>query len=1009
MSADLEAVTQHLGRELLRLGREHRLGPLSARFWSDRLMSWAMKDPAFKVQLFRFVDCFPMLRSSRQVHEVLVEYLTQPGVVRPPWMDWGLKAGHYAKGLFAAAVGKQITAMAGNFIAGTDAASALPRLRGLWDEGSAFSVDLLGEACVSDEEARAYQARYLDLLEKLPEEVAGWPANLRLETDHLGPVPRTNVSIKISALSARTDAIDFEGSLRALEEALGPVLRAAAQRGVLVNFDSEQHSLKDLTLALFERCCEAVEFPAGLALQAYLRTAEDDARRIVAWSKRTGRQVTVRLVKGAYWDYEVVHAERMGWPVPVWTAKPQTDAAFERVTGLLLAAAPRARGEGGVKLALGSHNVRSIARALALVREHGLPEEAIELQMLYGMADQLKAAVLERGLRLRQYVPVGQMVPGMAYLVRRLLENTSNQSWLRAGFFEHVPEEQLLASPHDDDRRGSPDPAEASHGKDSGGGRPAVADVARSGDRPQPVQADRPQPALAAQRHQLSPAVEGLGDGQPFFNEPWRDFSDPGQRERFAAAVRAAQVQAIPQQATAEDVDRAVARAAAALPAWRDMDPLARSAVVLRAAAEMRSRRDELSALVVCEAGKTWREADADVCEAIDFCEFYARLAVPLFRPRRLGRFVGELDEVWHEPRGVAAIISPWNFPAAILTGMTVAALVTGNPAIVKPSGQTPAIAQAICEILRRAGVPDDVLQFLAGPGSVVGAALVRHAQVALIAFTGSKEVGLGILQAAAEGVEARGFVKKVVCEMGGKNAVIVDESADLDEAVLGVRHSAFGYSGQKCSACSRAIVVEPVYEDFLRRLVESTRALAIGDPRDPGADVGPVIDEPAARKIREYIEIGRAEGKLELACDVPAGLAQRVGKPYIGPHIFSGILPEHRLAREEIFGPVLAVMRARDFQQALDWANAPAYKLTGGVFSRKPSHLARARREFRVGNLYLNRGITGALVGRQPFGGFGLSGTGTQAGGADYLLHFVEPRACCENTMRHGFAPGIE
>ena len=380
-----------------------------------------------------------------------------------------------------------------------------------------------------------------------------------------------------------------------------------------------------------------------------------------------------------------------------------------------------------------------------------------------------------------------------------------------------------------------------------------------------------------------------------------------------------------------------------------------------------------------------------------------------LFQPRRLGQFVGELNYEWYQPRGVASVISPWNFPLSICTGMTVAALAVGNTAVVKPSSQTRAIAQMMCEILWRSGVPADALHFLPGTGRKIGHILVRDPRVSLIAFTGSKEVGLNILRAAYDTPDDQPFVKKVVCEMGGKNAIIVDESADLDEAVLGVRQSAFGYCGQKCSACSRAIVFSGIHNKFLDRLVESTRTLVIGDPADPGTDLGPVIDENAAAKIRRYIEIGKSEGKLELACDVPAGLAQRVAKPYVGPHIFSGIQPHHRLANEEIFGPVLAVMRADDFQQALELANATSYKLTGGVFSRKPAHLESARLRFRVGNLYLNRGITGALVGRQPFGGFGLSGTGSKAGGADYLLHFVEPRSSSENTMRHGFAPGLD
>jgi RHH-type proline utilization regulon transcriptional repressor/proline dehydrogenase/delta 1-pyrroline-5-carboxylate dehydrogenase len=277
---------------------------------------------------------------------------------------------------------------------------------------------------------------------------------------------------------------------------------------------------------------------------------------------------------------------------------------------------------------------------------------------------------------------------------------------------------------------------------------------------------------------------------------------------------------------------------------------------------------------------------------------------------------------------------------------------------------------------------------------------------VAIIAFTGSKAVGLDIIAAAGITPDGQGQVKKVVCEMGGKNAVIVDTSADLDEAVVGVRDSAFGFSGQKCSACSRVIVLESNHDVFLHRLVESTRALCIGDPLEAGTDVGPVIDADAAARIGRYIELGRQEAKLELAMEVPAGLEQKIGKPVVGPHIFSQVRPEHRLAREEIFGPVLSVIRVKDFDEALAVANSTEYKLTGGVYSRKPSNLDRARREFRVGNLYLNRGITGALVGRQPFGGFGMSGVGSKAGGGDYLLQFVEPRIVTENTLRRGFAP---
>ena len=442
----LEEQTLKLGRSFLESARKNKQGILSSQFWSDKLMDWAMKDEAFKVQLFRFVDTFPMMRTPEQVHDHLVDYLTQPGVTSPPGMALGLKAGGLLKGTMSKTVAKQITSMAEKFIAGTDAASALPTLQKLWSREIGFSVDLLGEACVSDAEAIMYQGKYLDLVGNLPETVSTWKANDLLERDHLGPIPRNNVSIKISSLYARTDPIDTESSIRGLMEMIKPILTLAAEKYVLINFDMEQYELKDLTLELFMRCCEAVDFPAGLAMQAYLRSGDDDARRVIEWSRRTGRQVTVRLVKGAYWDFETINAELEGWPVPVWSRKTDTDACFERMTKQFIESMPRSTNEGGVKLALGSHNVRSIAVALALLEKHDLPKESLELQMLHGMADQLKGAAVDMGMRMREYVPVGEMIPGMAYLVRRLLENTSNESWLKAGFLDNASSDELLAT-----------------------------------------------------------------------------------------------------------------------------------------------------------------------------------------------------------------------------------------------------------------------------------------------------------------------------------------------------------------------------------------------------------------------------------------------------------------------------------------------------------------------------------------------------------------------------------
>ena len=384
-----------LGSDLLRRARAHKTGILSSKFYTDSLMNWSMKDPEFKVQFFRFVDAFPTFRSSDAVHEHFADYMSQPGVKPPPGMELGLRAGGLAKGLMASTISSSIKTMAGKFIAGTDARTALPGLRALWDDGIAFSVDLLGEVCVSDLEANDYQRKYLDLIQNLPSDVAGWKPQPRLESDHLGPIPRTNVSVKISALSARCDPIDTEGSINDLQKRLLPILETARDRGVFVNFDMEHHALKDFTIELFQRCCERIDFQAGLAMQAYLKSGVEDAKKMADWARRAKRLVTVRLVKGAYWDAETIKAEQNGWPCPVWNSKWQTDACFERMSDAFLDATPKdktAAAQGGIKLALGSHNVRSIASVLSALEQRNLPREAIELQMLHGMADQLKYA-----------------------------------------------------------------------------------------------------------------------------------------------------------------------------------------------------------------------------------------------------------------------------------------------------------------------------------------------------------------------------------------------------------------------------------------------------------------------------------------------------------------------------------------------------------------------------------------------------------------------------------------
>ena len=449
-------------------------------------------------------------------------------------------------------------------------------------------------------------------------------------------------------------------------------------------------------------------------------------------------------------------------------------------------------------------------------------------------------------------------------------------------------------------------------------------------------------------------------------------------------------------QAGTAEAEQAIHAAQSAFSVWRDVEPRERAEYLLKAAASLRSRRHELAAWQILEIGKQWDQASADVAEACDFLEYYAREMVRLGTTRRLGSVAGEANLYFYEPRGVALVIAPWNFPLAISTGMVSAAIVTGNCVIYKPSPLTPVIGHQLVEMFRDAGLPAGVFNYVPGRTEVIAEFLVDHAAVSTIAFTGSTQVGLSIIQRAARVQPGQMHVKRVICEMGGKNAIIIDEDADLDEAIPGVLVSAFGFQGEKCSSCSRVIVLESIYDQFVPRLVKAAGALAMGPAENPAYVLGPVADEHARARILKYIEIGKQEGRLLYSSPTPED-----GGYYAPLTIIGDIRPDHTIAQEEIFGPVLAVMRVKTFAEALEWANSTRFALTGGVFSRSPHHLEEARRNFRVGNLYLNRHITGALVERQPFGGSRMSGLGTKAGGPEYILHFMDPRVVTENMMR--------
>ncbi len=450
---------------------------------------------------------------------------------------------------------------------------------------------------------------------------------------------------------------------------------------------------------------------------------------------------------------------------------------------------------------------------------------------------------------------------------------------------------------------------------------------------------------------------------------------------------QAGQTVAVVYQAGPADVEAAVQAAAAAYESWRWVPAEERAALLMRAADSLRRRRMRAAAWMCYEVGKNWAEADADIAEAIDFAEYYAREILKYAGGHPLPPAPGEMSEYQYIPLGIVAVISPWNFPVAIPAGMAFGAIVSGNTVVMKPASDSAASAHLIAEALADAGLPPGVLNLLTGAGGVVGEALAAHPKVRMIAFTGSREVGTHLFELAARTPPAQIWLKRIIAEMGGKNAIIVDDEAGLDEAVAGIVASGYGYQGQKCSAGSRIVATPRVYGRVVEQVAERARTLEVG-PGPENFPAGPVINAAAERKILEYVEIGKREGRL-----AAGGGRARDGGYYIAPTVFADVPPDARIAQEEIFGPVVAAIQARDFDEALRIANGTAFGLTGAVYSLNPEKLARARREFMCGNLYLNRKSTGAMVGSHPFGGFNMSGTDSKAGGPDYLLNFLQPR----------------
>ena len=991
----LQSEIEQRGQRIFELVDKHPEPLFSKAGFYQRLMMLSMRDEQLKQQLFRFVDVLPSLSTSGEIVQHLQEYFAEARDSQKvsEFLGAGVRLARAVPWISGPILRWNVSEMARQFIAGRNSDDVMRTLRKRRAQKIGFTVDLLGEAVVNETETDEYAARYLDLLEGLSRETKDW-------TDPLGKnsalFPVVNLSVKISALYSQINPADPADAIAHLAPKLRPLLRRARNVGAFINFDMESYAHKNITLELFKTVFTEEEFKnwphAGIVTQAYLRDSEADLRDLIEWGRARGTRFAVRLVKGAYWDYETAKSRQNGWDCPVYLQKPESDTNFETLTRLLL------ENESVVTSAFGSHNVRSIAHAQAFADELGVDRSRFEFQLLYGMAGPIKRALVDMGYRVREYCPVGELLPGMSYLVRRLLENTSNEGFLRAKFSDNVPAAELLRNPREilhRSRNGVLPPLNSTINmtKNTPKTQPgAPYDNAPLTNFALPENQEKMRAALREQRKQFGRKVPLTINGEKIWTDKMFSSVNPSQPDQIVGYAAEADI---------PEAERAVAAARAAFEKWRRTTFEQRCELLERVAEILERRRFELSALEVFEVGKPWSQADGDIAEAIDFCTFYARRMRLLGRPRLTQNVPGEESYQHYWPRGVALVIAPWNFPMAILCGMVSAALVTGNTVIMKPSEQSVIIGAMLMEIYEEAGVPPGVLNFLNGKGSVIGAHMVDHKDVDLIAFTGSREVGLWIWESAGKTREGQRELKRVICEMGGKNAMLVDSDADLDEAIVDSIYSAFGFQGQKCSALSRLIVLEENHDRVMERLLGAAASVRVGNPEEPGVVVGPVIDEAAYRRILDYIEVGKSEATLAYqARDVPP-----LGY-FIAPTIFTGVKPNMRIAREEIFGPVLSVIKVRDLDEAIQVANGTDYALTGGFFSRSPANIERVKAQLEAGNVYINRPCTGAIVGRHPFGGFKMSGGGTKAGGEDYLLNFLIPRVVTENVTRHGLTP---
>ena len=944
--------------------RMTRYKPSLVERLQDSFLQITAADELLLRQVLRFVALLPSLRfdaSRREVVHAIREnaqrlraQMAQRLDRRPLVWLWSCAARFIEiathcvpSRLVGAVVDRLVGLMAARFIVSDTPSAVKARLEELHRLGRDASLDQLGELVYTQEEAERYAAAVVRLID-LAATSDGNPADRRLV--NAAGIPRVQVSVKLSALSPSFNPAAPEATAEEMGERLLRILRHAKERGAFVCFDAEHYAYRDLslhipalTLAAAPDLDDFQDF--GFVVQGYLRDATAFAAQIGELARQRGHGIQVRLVKGAYWDAETTEAAAHDVPAPTFWNKAETDIHFQQLVLFILE-----RSET-LALAVASHNLREHAFA-ETIRSQLYPDAPlIEHQVLNRTAEGLARALTAAGWVVRDYVPVGDVLPGIAYLVRRILENSS-QAGILAQSRDHTSAAAIAV-----------DPART------------LAEQIRRGE------------------YAWDPAVRGADEH--FRPSPPVRLHLPDERQAFAV-VLASTVVTTPEFVRLSDVPRLVQRAVQGAETWRAFHPRVRAAILIRAAEAMRAQRLALGALIVREGRKIWAEALADVDEGVDFLRFYARSL-----------------EHWHHalgdrlrPSGVAAVIAPWNFPLAIPCGMAAAALAAGNAVLLKPAEQTPAIGAALVALLQSAGVPSEVLVFVPGDGQV-GAALVAQAQVDLVAFTGSWEVGAQIFYTSAHVPTRR--LRRVIAETGSKNPIVVTASADLDATVEGILRSAFGHAGQKCSACSRVLVDARLARPLAERLGRAALELRMGDAEDPATELNPVITRAEAERLRATAARAAVEVRATGGHVVVDATARMAPSDLVGPAVFllgEGIDPQQvPLANEEMFGPLIHVIPYATREDAVRFANSVPYALTAGIFGQSAEDVEFFARRLDAGNLYVNRAITAARVGVEPFGGFKRSGTGPKAGGDDYLLAFVDVAP----HEPHHLAPMIE